>query len=217
MSEYKYRAVNPRSDEDIKKYFELIKGLSDYCGDLQVFDAEKIKWARFHMGAIEYCDKFKDEPLHPLEENADEFAFVCELDGEFVGYIDIATYHVENGQRPEDDIGILHDIYVKDDYRNGDIAYSLLQMAVDKLLKCSKHKAICRVQADNPNRFLHFAMADNNIINESECTRRNGSKTIDYILLIDLENLKSMTLLDLAKKTAKIKKQCNQKLNSELS
>ena len=210
-----YRAINPRSDEDIKKYFELIKGLSDYCGDLQVFDDEKIKWARFHMGAIEYCDKFKNEPLHPLEENADEFAFVCEDEGEFVGYIDIATYHVENGERAEDDIGMLHDIYVLDDYRNGDIAYNLLQIAVDKLLECGKNKAICNVQADNPNRFLHFAMADNNIIKESECKRRNGSKTIDYTLLIDLKKLKDMSLLDLAKKTAKIKRLYKEKIIQE--
>lgn len=210
----KYKMVDPRSDEDIEKYVKLVTALSDYLGDKQVIDNEKIKWARFHMGAIEYVDKFRDEPLRPLEENADEFAFVCEMDGKFVGYVDIATYHVENGKRPDDDIGILHDIYVDDNYRNGEIAYRLLQIASDKLIEYGKNKAICNVQEDNPNRFLHFAMADNNIINECECVRRNGSKTIDYTLLIDLHKLNKMTMLDLARKTAILRRK--NKTNAEM-
>ena len=115
MGEFIYRMVDPRNDKDMIQYIGLQKMLSDFCNDVSTFGSERIKWARFHMGAIEYVDKFKEKPLQPLENNADEFAFICEKDGEFIGYCDICTYHVVDGKRPNDNIGIIHDIFVKDE------------------------------------------------------------------------------------------------------
>lgn len=207
MANLTYRAVNPRSEADITKFFSLIKKLSEFCNDNQTIDADKIKWARVHMGAIELLDKFKDKPLEPLNNNADEFSFVCEKDGEFVGYISVCAYHVVNGERPDDDIGIIHEIYVNDEHRNGTTAYTLLQLGLKKLIECGKTRAICNVQEDNPYRYLHFAMADGNIIKTTECKRANGDTTTDYTLLIDLKALQKMSFLDLAKKTAKFKRE----------
>lgn len=207
MADYKYRALNPRNDDDINRYFKLVCGLSDFCNDNKSVDQNMIKWARVHMGAVELVNPvYKNKPLPPLDENADEFVFICEDNGGFIGYVEICSYHIIDGKRPNDDIGILHEIFVLDKYRNGTIAYTLLQMAIDKLIEKGKNRAICNVQEDNPNRFLHFAMANNNVIKEQECTRKDGTKTTDYTLLIDLHNLKNMSLMELAKKAAHIKK-----------
>lgn len=208
MANFSYRALNPRNDEDVKKYFELVCGLSDFCNDNKSVDENMIKWACVHMGAVELVNSaYKDKPLPPLDENADEFVFICEDNGKFIGYVEVCSYHIVDGKRPDDDIGILHEIFVLDEYRNGTIAYTLLQMAINKLIEKGKNRAICNVQEDNPNRFLHFAMANNNVIREQECTRKDGTKTIDYTLLIDLQNLKNMSLMGLAKKAAYIKKE----------
>lgn len=208
MANFNYRSLNPRNNKDVKKYFELVCGLSDFCNDCKLVDENMIKWARVHMGAVELINPaYKETSLPPLEENADEFVFVCEENGKFIGYVEVCSYHVVDGMRPDDDIGILHEIFVSDEYRNGTIAFTLLQMAVDKLIEKGKNYAICNVQEDNNNRFLHFAMADNNIIEEKECTRKDGTKTTDYTLLIDLKQLKGMSLLQLAKKSARIKKE----------
>lgn len=208
MENYKYRALNPRNEEDVNKYFKLVCKLSDFCNDNNSVDENMIKWVRVHMGAVELVNPaYKNKPLPPLDENADEFVFVCEVDGKLIGYIGVCSYHIVDGQCPDDDIGILHEIFVLDEYRNGTIAYTLLQMAIDKLIEKGKNRAICNVQEDNPNRFLHFAMANNNVIKEQECTRKNGTKTTDYTLLIDLHNLKNTSITGLAKKTAQIKKE----------
>lgn len=49
-------------------------------------------------------------------------------------------------------------------------------------------------------------MANNNVIKEQECTRKDGTKTTDNTLLIDLHNLKNMSLMGLAKKLLILKK-----------
>lgn len=194
MNNYTFRTLNPRNDLDIKKYFDLVSRLSDFCNDSEDIDEDTIKWARVHMGAIEFAQPEHNEaPLPPLEENADEFVFVCEYHGHLVGYVEICAYHIVDGKRPNDDIGLLHEIFVLDEHRNGTIAYTLLQMAISKLIEQGKGHAICNVQEDNPNRFLHFAMANGNVINSEPCTRSNGATTIDYTLLIDLNKLKTLS------------------------
>ena len=208
MINLKFRALNPRDNEDVKKYFGLVCGLSNFCNDNKNIDENIIRWACVHMGAVELINPaYKDKTLPPLDENADEFVFVCEDNGRLIGYVEVCSYHVINGQRPDDDIGILHEIFVLDEYRNGTVAYTLLQMGINKLIEKNKNRAICNVQEDNPNRFFHFAMADNNIIKQQECTRKDGTKTIDFTLLIDLQKLKNMSLLELAKKANLLRKE----------
>ena len=204
----KYRALNPRNDEDITKYIELVKALGLYCNDCNDYiDDEFIKWASFHMGAVEVVDtQYQGKLLPDLEDNADDFVFVCEDGDKFIGYVEVCSYHIENGDRPDDDIGILHEIFVLDEYRNGFIAYTLLQLAVSKLQNKGKRKAICNVQEDNPNRFLHFAMADNNVIKSEACQRADGSVTTDYTLLVDLGKLKNTSFKQLAMKTVQLQK-----------
>lgn len=207
MTKYIFKQINPREQSDVDKLVNLQFQLKRYLDpNFSPFSEEYIKWLRVRYGAVELLDAFKNQPLKPLEENATEFAFVCEVDGKFVGYIEVYSYHIVDGKCPKDDIGILHDIFVLDEYRDGLVAFTLLQMGVDKLLEKGKTKAICNVQKHNPHRFLHFAMADNKIEKIEEITRPNGEKVVDYSLLIDLNKLKNTSPLQLAKKAIEIKK-----------
>ena len=211
---YTFRAVDPRNDEDMRAYFFVAKKLSDFLKNNATFDEDQLRWSRIRMGAVEYVDLVESagKKLLPLEQNAEEFVFVCECDGEIAGYVDICSYHVEGDKVLVDDTGSIHEIYVKPEFRKDHtIAFELFKMAMDKLLSLGKTKAVCNVQEDNPNRFLHFALADRNVLEESSCVRRDGSETTDYRLLIDFENLKGVSGWQLIKKASRLKKQYNEK------
>ena len=158
MYEFNYRRINPHDEEDINKYLSIQYKLNDYLNSkAKPLTKEQIKWLRIRMGAFELLDDFKgkDNKLATkLEEQADEVGFFCESNNEVVGFCAICNYHVVNGERPDDDIGIISDIFVDKKYRNGDIAYKLLQYALDELIKANKSSAIIVVQEDNENRFL---------------------------------------------------------------
>ena len=49
-----FRAVNPRNDEDIRKYFELLNDLCNFLNSKKTYNENRIKWKRYHFGAPEY-------------------------------------------------------------------------------------------------------------------------------------------------------------------
>ena len=217
MSEFVYRAVDPRNDEDMQKYFNLAEGLSNFLKNNASFDENQMRWARIRMGAVEYVDlnDWVNKPLKPIEEEAHEFVFVCEKDGEFVGYVDICDYHFDNDRIIEDEAGTIHEIYVKDEFQQTDIAFKLLQMAVEKLLQLGKSKTYMEVQEDNKNRFLHFALADGNVVKTSTLKRRNGEETTSYTLQADLKFIEKLTPFKFAVRTAHIKKKMLQNAKNQ--
>ena len=209
-NQFIYRKINPSSEDDIKKYFDCNKQLDNYLGrNVTPFTEEQVMWLRVRMGASELLPGSDEETLSykkEIKQMPDEHCFVCELGDEFIGYVFVLTYHIVDGKRPDDNIGIISEIYVKDKYRQGLIAYNLLQLACDTLLKANKTAAILNVQEHNPNRFLHFALADK-ILEKEEYTRENGSVSIDYSLLIsDINKIKTMSARELATRAIKIKK-----------
>ena len=216
MKDYIFRAVNPRSDSDMQKYFALAEKLSKFLKNGASFDENQMRWARIRMGSVEYVDlqDYINRTLPNIEDNAREFVFVCEYNDEFVGYVDICDYHARiNGEVIEDDIGAINEIFVDKECRtNHFIAEKLLKMAVEKLISKGKTKAVCEVQEDNPNRFLHFAMMDK-ILEQDVCTRVDGTETMDWILLIDLIKIQKMSGWDIAKKAAKLKRKFQQQDN----
>ena len=219
--QFVFKALNPRNDEDVIKYFKLHQGLTDFLKLSARVDENVIKWKRCHFGAPEYVfpDEYRNKPLPDLKEHADEFAFVCEYQGDFVGFIEVSTYHIVDGKRPDDDIGSISDIFVKEEFRKGsNISLTLLKMGVQKLLESGKNRAVCNVQEDNKHRYLHFAMADGNVVHKDKCKRKDGSETIDYTLLIDLKSLnEDLVNKKFAKRIAKyhlkIKNEDNQNLS----
>ena len=209
-NKFVYRKINPSSEDDMKKYFDINKQLDTYLSNnVTPFTEEQIMWLRIRMGATELLLDSDDETQaykKEIERMADEHCFVCELGDEIVGHVFVCTYHIIDGKRPDDNIGIISEIYVKDEYRQGIIAYKLLQLAFDTLLNANKTSAILSVQEDNPNRFLHFALSDK-ILEKRKCTRKNGSVTTSYDLLIsDIAKTKAMSSRELATRAIKIKK-----------
>lgn len=179
------------TEEYFDEYLKLSMGLSDYLQNTQTFEDERIMWQKKHFF-----------------EWKDEFAYLCMCENKAVGYIHCCNFHCLNGSYCDNDgVGIISDIYMKDEHQNaGDNAYTLLQLCLDELIKNGKNKAIMNVQDDNPNKIFHFAMADT-LIEENTCKRRDGSITKDYVLLIsDLEKLKNTSLWSLGKRAARINK-----------
>ena len=217
-NKYIFRAVDPRSDDDIKILFELRKKLSEFLKDRKSFDENIINWQRWHWGAPEYVfpEDYKDKSLRDVEKIADEFAFVCEKDGAAVGYILVDSYHVVDGERPNDDIGIIGEIFVLPEHRKKEVSYNLIQMGINKLIQKGKHRAICDVQDDNEFKYLHFAMADGNVVHQYECERKDGNKTVNYTLLIDLKKIKDLSPEQLILKTARMKRKMIKAQNLDL-
>lgn len=213
LQNFKYRKLNPHIREDIDEYLKIQNKLNNFLNSkAKPLTEDQIKWLRIRMGAFELLDDYKgkDKELATrLDEQADEICYFCELDNEIVGFCAICTYHIVDGERPDDDIGIISDIYVDERFRNGEIAYNLLQYALDELIKANKTSAIMIVQEDNPNRFLHFALADK-ILRTDIISRKNKTKTINYELLIsDILKVKTLSSRDLARRAIKIKKHFN--------
>ena len=214
--EFKYREINPHDEEDIKKYLDIREELNSYLKKkVNPLTDEQIKWLRIRMGATELLPKHQQQSEYALglQNKPDEICIVCEVENEIIGYVYVNTYNVVNGERTKDDIGIISDIFVTEKYRNTDISFNLLQMGVKKLIECGKFKAICNVQEDNKQRFLHFAMADGNVIETSTCKRKDGTNTTDYTLLIDLKKLQGLTKKELGFKAVKYKREYEAKQN----
>ncbi len=203
---YVYRELNPYSDEDMKKYFHFKDKLDDeLSANIQPMTDEQIMWQRTRLGAYKLLPDYDENKKY--DEIHEEYIFLCELNNEVVGYVCCCTYHVENGKYQEDDTGLIAEIFVDKNNRDGYIAYNLLQMAIDILIKANKKQAIMLVQEDNPSRYLHFALADK-LISSKTVKRKNGSETTDYKLLItDISRIKNLSLRDIAKKALSIKKQ----------
>jgi len=213
MNEFTYRKINPHNEKDIDKYLEIQYKLNNYLKSVaKPLTQDQIKWLRIRMGAFELLDDYqnKDKELAArLKEQPDEVGYFCELNDEVVGFCAICNYHIVDGERPDDDIGLISDIFVDEKYRNGDIAYNLLQYALDELISANKNSAIMVVQEDNSNRFLHFAIADK-IITTSKVLRKNKTKTINYELLIsDIGKIKEISSRELVRRALKIRKKFN--------
>lgn len=211
-----YRKLDARNDDDFKLFLSMEDGLDDYLKtNISEIDlTKKHLWTRVHMGAVEFLDelvpgKNTTEYKKQLLKRPDQVCYVAEDDGKVVGYIVYLNYCVMNDERLGEEYGNLNAILVKENYRGTGVAYQLLQLALNDLINNGKTKLILTVQQDNPNRFLHFAMADT-VFSQDFCIRRDGTKTNSYNLLIsDAEKLKNMSGLELARKAANIKRKIN--------
>ena len=140
-------------------------------------------------------------------EDKDEIYVICEKDGEFVGFAGGATYHIEkNGKGANDNAGLITDILVKEEYRGSEVAYKLFMMIINSLIEYGKESALMVVQDTNPNRYLHYAISDE-VISREVYTSENGKTYVDEILLIkDLKKIAKISMFEIGKKAALIKR-----------
>ena len=185
---YEFTKLNPDNEEDIQAYVRFHKKLSEHLkSSTEPLTEQQIAWQ---------IVRYKD---------GDEATFFCMLNGEVVGFINVCNYHVVDGKRPDDDIGLISDIFVDQNAQasdGGHVAFKLLQLGVDELLSNGKNRAIMVVQDDNKNKHLHFSLADK-VLKTSEVERRDGRKTTQYMVLIsDLTKIKDMSFRELMKRSS---------------
>lgn len=133
-------------------------------------------------------------------EDQDEIYIICKKNNEFVGFAGVATYHIENGKRADDTVGLITDILVRQEYRGSEVAYTLLMMSIKQLIEHKKDSAIMVVQSTNPHRFLHYAICDK-LISREQYTLDSGVTLTDEILLIeDLDKVSKLSIMDIGKK-----------------
>lgn len=215
--EFVFRKVNPYSDEDFNKLLEMMTLLNNHLkSTASTLSENQVNWLKIRMGNVDLLDKIakdKDNSLYKekLLKMPDEIAWFCEHNGEVIGYTHVCTYNVKNGERLEDDIGNISDIYVLEKYRKPTISYGLLNKALETLLEAGKNRVCMNVQEDNSNRFLHFAIADK-IVKRYKCTRKDGSVTVGYELLVsDIKKIQQLSYRDIAKRALKIRKEFEEK------
>lgn len=211
-----YRKINPSSDEDIKIYFEMRKELNNYLStNCSEPTEEIIKWQRLRMGAAEFLDELRPgnapEALKEKFRNRpDEVCYIAEDGGKVIGFVMYLNYWLKDKERLGPEYGNINEILVKDGYKGTDVAYTLLKMALNDLINAGKTKITMTVQQDNPNRFLHFALADK-LLDMQTCKRKNGSVTVSYDLLIsDATKIKELSFLEIGKRAAKIRRKTNE-------
>lgn len=208
-----YRKLDAKNDKDFNLFLAMENSLDDYLktNKSEIDLAKKHLWTRVHMGAVEFLEELvpgrdTTEYRKQLQTMPDQVCYIAEENGETIGYVVYLNYWCENGARLGAEYGNINAILVKDGYKGTDVAFSLLKMALTDLANNGKNKITLTVQQDNPNRFLHFAMADT-LLSQNETTRKDGSKTISYDLLIsDINKVKNMSFLELGKRAVKIRR-----------
>jgi len=195
---------------DITHMF-LENELAKYLDPLKpefVLTEDEIKIARYEFGAIEY-------PIKPVEERAEKTVIFCEDGENVIGFIEVLYYNFNMAEIKKKNAGTINQIFVRDGYRDGEASYFLLKKGVQKLLEKGFKNAVLNVDDDNPNRFFHFAMADGNVVDSEMIERTNGDFVYSHKLKVDLNKLNNMSLMDLVKKTAKMKKQASEIINEQ--
>lgn len=212
-----YRKVDSYNENDMKKLVEMMGLLNGYLkSTASPLTESQLDWLRIRMGNVDLLDKIvknKDntEYKNQLLKTPDEIAWFCEYNGEVIGYTHVCTYNIKNGERQNDDIGNISDIFVLEKYRKPSISYGLLTKAFETLIEAGKNRVCMNVQEDNSNRFLHFALADK-IVKRYKCKRTDGSVTVGYELLVsDIKKIQQLSYWDIAKRALKVKKEFEQK------
>ena len=104
-------------------------------------------------------------------------------------------------------------IYVDKRYRTGTIAYELFKIAIEEMCNRGKYSFVMSVEDNNPNKFLHFALADV-LIEENQENTKNGTTTQYLLGVSDINKIKSYSFKDFLRKSIEIKKEFSQVLQT---
>ena len=104
-------------------------------------------------------------------------------------------------------------IYVDEKYRCGQIAYNLFKLGLQDIIKRGLNSAVMTIENNNPNKYLHFAIADR-IIEEREELLKNGNTIKQYLLGIsDVNVINNLTFKDCMKRVVYTKNNFNKVIN----
>ena len=97
--------------------------------------------------------------------------------------------------------------YVKRSSRGLKIAYDLIKKLLLNLIELGIDKAIMQLQTYNPQRFLHYALSDKNIISSTKCQQKEEFYEDQILLIKDLKIVCNMSYSEFIRKAQKYLKE----------
>lgn len=90
-------------------------------------------------------------------------------------------------------------IFIDEKYRGGSVAYTLFKMALKEILAKGFNTLVMSVEDNNPNKYIHFAIADK-LIEDREELLENGGTIKQYLLAIsDVKKIANLAFRDIIK------------------
>ncbi len=144
--------------------------------------------------------------------NKDKTYFVAKVDGETIGVICVDFIEMI-GVDDVDYSAAIDLIYVNEKFRLGTVGYNLFMLAIEEMRKRDKESFVMSVEDNNPNKFLHFALADV-LIEENEEFTQDGTTTQYLLGVTDIDKVKSYTFKEIMRKSIKMKKEFDEVLKN---
>lgn len=136
--------------------------------------------------------------------SSDKAYFVAKVDSETIGVVSV-DFGESFGIDDIDCSATISLIYVDRRYRKGKIAYNLLKLAIDEIQNRGESVLVMSVEDNNPNKFLHFSMADI-IIQENEERTKNGATTQYLLAVTDINKIATSSFKEFMKNVLETKK-----------
>lgn len=168
-------------------------------------DAVHIKQMINQMYGFEYETRTPDEIAQAIEKCHQVYVLAKQGD-DIIGFAGATTNSTEYQKITTQTQTVIEYIYTIPSCRNFFVAFFLTQKLIEYLVQLQQTCAIMQVQTFNKQRFFHYALCDNNIINSTSCKTQSGKCYQDQILLInDLKSVIQQTPKQFMKKVQKHK------------
>ena len=105
-------------------------------------------------------------------------------------------------------------IFVNKNHRDGKISFKLFKLAIEEIIKRNLNSFAMTIEENNPNKYLHFAIADQ-LIEEREELLENGNSTKQYLLgVTDINSINNLSYKDILKRVSYTKRNFDSVLNT---
>lgn len=107
-------------------------------------------------------------------------------------------------------------IYVENKYRSGNIAYNLFKLALKDIKNRGYNSFVMLVEDNNPNKYLHFSIADK-LIDERKENIKDGGQVSQFLLGVsDIIDIEKLSFKDFIRKAVYTKRNFNKVLQELL-
>lgn len=97
-------------------------------------------------------------------------------------------------------------IFIDEKYINGKIAFNLFKMAIEEITKRGFNTLVMRVEDNNPNKYLHFALADV-LLDKEEEKLITGDATTQYVLgITNISRFTNLSMKELMNMALEVKR-----------
>lgn len=97
-------------------------------------------------------------------------------------------------------------IYVNESLRGGEVAYTLFKLALDEIKNRGLNSFLMTVEDNNPNKYLHFSIADKLIEQRNE-DLVNGNEISQYLLGVsNIDSIYNLSMKEFGRKAVYAKR-----------